>query len=334
LATKIVVTDYLEPDFNWEKEQLRSQGFDFAWSECQLKFASEAELVPAIADAEVIVVNMARMNAEVIQKLTRCKLIIRHGIGYDNVDLKAATARGIRVANIPDYCVEEVAEQTVMLILSAARHMAEQQVSMAASVAKGQWDFSSVRAVYQMKGKTLGVIGCGRIGSRVLRKMAGLEMNAIICDPYLSAERQKALGVETIAFERVLRDADIITLHTPMNDETRGLINRHTLSLMKKTTVLVNTARGPLIVDEDLADALNRGVIAGAALDVYHREPPPPSSPLLGLANCLLTPHLSWYSEESGWSIREKILENIVLHLQGRPPRFTVNPEVEKALAR
>ncbi len=334
MPTKIVVTDYLEPDFNWEKEQLRNRGFDFSWQEHQLKFASEEELAPAIREADVLVVNMARMTAGVIGRLQNCKLIIRHGIGYDNVDLAAATAKGIRVANIPDYCVGEVAEQTVMLIMCAARHLVEQQVSMAASVAKGQWDFSPVAPVGLMEGKTLGIVGCGRIGSRVLRKMRSFDMKILVCDPYLSPESRRELDVEPVSLEKVLAEADVLTLHIPVKDETRGLINKRTLAQMKKTALLVNTARGPLIVDEDLAAALAQGTIAGAALDVYHREPPSPDSPLLGSPKCLLTPHLSWYSEESGWSIREKILENIILHLEGRPPRFTVNAEVEKALAR
>lgn len=333
MPTKIVVTDYLEPDFNWEKEQLRAKGFDFAWQEFQLQFGAEEELVPVLADADVIVVNMARLTAGVISQLRQCKLIIRHGIGYDNVDLPAATAQGIRVANIPDYCVEEVAEQTVMLILGAIRHLGEQQAAMAASVAKGQWDFSPVSPVHLMQKKILGIIGCGRIGSSVLRKMQCFNMKCLVCDPYLSLERCQELKIEPVALDRLLGESDVVTLHTPFNDETRGLINRRTLALMKKTAVLINTARGPLIVEGDLAAALRNGRIAGAALDVYQLEPPSPDNPLLGLPNCLLTPHLSWYSEESGWSIREKILEDIVLHLEGRPPRFTVNAEVEKILA-
>ena len=142
MPTTIVVTDYLEPDFTWETDQLRARGFDVAWQQHQLKFADEDELVQAIGAADVVVVNMARMTAGVIGRLERCRLIIRHGIGYDNVDLQAATARGIRVANVPDYCPQEVAEQAVMLIFAAARHLPEQLRSMDASVAKGQWDLA------------------------------------------------------------------------------------------------------------------------------------------------------------------------------------------------
>jgi D-3-phosphoglycerate dehydrogenase len=334
VPTKIVVTDYLEPNFDWEKEQLRSRQFDFAWQEHQLKFAPADDLVRAIGDADVVVVNMAAMNADVIGRLPKCKLIIRHGIGYDNVDLKAATAKGIRVANIPDYCPEEVAEQAVMLIFAAARHLPEQLVSMTASMAKGTWDFSPVRSVYMMEGKTLGLVGCGRIGRRVYRLASGFGMRRLVCDPYLSEEDRRELGLEkTVSLETLLRESDIVSLHTPLNDETRGTINARTLAMMKRTAVLVNTARGPLIVDEDLADALAKGVIAGAAIDVYHREPPARETPLAKAPNLLMTPHLAWYSEESGWSIREKILENIVRYFEGKPPRYTVNKDVEKVLA-
>jgi len=332
VPTKIVVTDYLEPNFDWEQQELRRQGFDFAWQSHQLKQAGEDELVAAIGDAEVVVVNMARLTAGVLDRLPRAKLIIRHGIGYDNVDLAAATGRGLRLANVPDYCPDEVAEQTWLLIFAAARHLPEQLVSMAASSAKGAWDFSSVRPVHLMNGRTLGIVGCGRIGSRVLKMAAGLGMTVLVCDPYLSAQRRRELGVETVPLERVLREADVVTLHTPLTDETRGLINRRTLTLMKRTAVLVNTARGGLVVDEELARALQDGLIAGAALDVYTREPPGREHPFFVAPNLLLTPHLAWYSEESGWSIRKKILEDIILFLEGRPPRFTVNEDVEKVL--
>jgi len=189
-----------------------------------------------------------------------------------------------------------------------------------------------VRTVHLLKGRTLGIVGCGRIGSRVLRMAAGLGMKSLVCDPYLSAERRRELGIETVPLERALRDADAVTLHAPLNDETRGIVNRRTLSLMKRSAVLVNTARGGLVVEEDLAAALRDGTIAGAALDVYTHEPPGREHPFFGAPNLLLTPHLSWYSEESGWSIREKILEDIVRYLEGRPPRFTVNEDVDRAL--
>jgi D-3-phosphoglycerate dehydrogenase len=332
VATKIVVTDYLEPDFQWEQQELRKRGLDFQWEAHQAKFAKEDELVKLIGDAEIVIVNMARMTSGVISRLSRARLIIRHGIGYDNVDTAAATAAGIRVANIPDYCVQEVAEQTLMLILGAVRHLPEQRLSMERSVAKGQWDFSVVRPVFRMKGKTLGIVGCGRIGSTVLGLVGGLGMKVLVCDPYLSAERQAELGIRTVSLETVLAESDIVTLHTPLNAETRGMIHAAALRRMKSSAVLVNTARGPLVNDADLAEALQKGVIAGAAIDVYDLEPPKPDHPLLSAPNCLLTPHLSWYSEESGWSIREKILEDVIRHLEGRPPRFTVNKEVEGRL--
>ncbi len=332
MATKIVVTDYLEPDFQWEQQELRKRGLDFQWEAHQAKFAKEDELVKLIGDAEIVIVNMARMTSGVISRLSRARLIIRHGIGYDNVDTAAATAAGIRVANIPDYCVQEVAEQTLMLILGAVRHLPEQRLSMERSVAKGQWDFSVVRPVFRMKGKTLGIVGCGRIGSTVLGLVGGLGMKVLVCDPYLSAERQAELGIRTVSLETVLAESDIVTLHTPLNAETRGMIHAAALRRMKSSAVLVNTARGPLVNDADLAEALQKGVIAGAAIDVYDLEPPKPDHPLLSAPNCLLTPHLSWYSEESGWSIREKILEDVIRHLEGRPPRFTVNKEVEGRL--
>ena len=320
MPTKIVVTDYLEPNFDWEKEQLRSRQFDFLWQEHQLKFAPADDLVQAIGDADVVVVNMAAMNADVISRLPKCKLIIRHGIGYDNVDLKAATAKGIRVANIPDYCPEEVAEQAVMLIFAAARHLPEQLLSMNASMAKGTWDFSPVRSVYMMEGKTLGLVGCGRIGRRVYRLASGFGMRRLVCDPYLSDEERRELGLEnTVSLETLLRESDIVSLHTPLNDETRSLINARTLAMMKRTAVLVNTARGPLVVEQDLCDALNAGTIAGAACDVVSEEPIRAANPLLRARNLTLTPHIAWAALEARRRLMDITAGNIAAFLAGNP---------------
>lgn len=328
--TRVVVTDYIHENQDWEAGEMRKRGVDF---QChQLKLACQAEVIEKVKDADVIIVNMVKFPASVVNALQRCRLIIRHGIGYDNVDADAAAGRGIRLCNVPDYCAREVAEQTIMHVLTSARHFLAQREALHTSVEKGQWDFSMVPTFYLLEAKTLGIIGCGRIGSVVLQLGRGLGMNCIVCDPYLSRERKQELRIETLDMHTVLREADVVTLHTPLSDETRGFIGEEELTMMKPTAHLINTARGPLIDTAALAKALESGGIAGAGIDVYETEPPRPDYVLLDCPAATLTPHLAWYSYESGWTIRKKILEDVDRYLKGEPPRFTVNPSVEKVL--
>jgi len=260
--------------------------------------------------------------------LDNVKVIIRHGIGYDNLNLPAATEHGIICANQPTASSEDVAEQAIMLIMAAYRKIKVQQFIMQDSVANGMWKFDPIKPMYRMGGKTLGIVGCGNIGSHVLRKMQSFGMNILVCDPYLSDERYRELGIVHTPLETVLKEADIVTIHVPVTEETRGMFNRETLRLMKKTAVLVNTARGPMINVPDLAEALKAGVIAGAGIDVYDQEPPGPDYPLLGMDNVMLTPHLSWYSEEGGWDIRRMIIGDLKRFVEGKAPISVVNPDV------
>jgi len=182
--------------------------------------------------------------------------------------------------------------------------------------------------VYRMGGKTLGIIGCGHIGSHVLRKMRSFGIKILVCDPYLSKERMAELGIEHTPFEEILKQSDIITIHVPVTEETTEIFNAETIALMKKSAVIINTSRTQMINDVDLADALKEGVIAGAGIDVHPGTPPPSDYPLLGLKNVLLTPHMAWYSEEGGWDIRHMIMDDLKAFLAGKPPASVLNPEV------
>lgn len=324
--TKIVVTDYIEQDLEWERKQLEGRGVDLEAH--QLKFAPLPEVIEKVKDADMIIVNMAPMNRQVIGALERCRLIVRHGVGYDNVDIQAATERGIKVGYVPDYCVEEVAEQAVLLILGCARKFFLSRRILEESSRAGIWDFTDIYPIFSLRGKNLGIVGCGRIGSRVLKKVSGFEMNALVCDPYLPEERKRELGIEAVEFERVLGEADIITLHVPLNDETRHMMGERELRMMKGTAYLVNTSRGGVVDTEALTKALREGWIAGAGIDVYEKEPPPADSEVFRLERATLTPHIAWYSEDAVWSIREKIMEDIERFLDGRQPRFLINKEL------
>jgi D-3-phosphoglycerate dehydrogenase len=225
--------------------------------------------------------------------------------------------------------MDEVAEQAIALIFACARQVPQSRRVLEDSIARGQWDFTPIAKCYRMAGKRLGIIGCGRIGSVMLQKMRGFGFAEIlVCDPYLSDKRLAELGIQTVSHERVFRESDYITIHTPLNDETRHMVNRETLAMMKPTAYLVNTSRGPMVDHQALAEALRAKTIAGAGIDVYDTEPPEQTYPLLGLENAILTPHLAWYSEDAGWKIREDVVEDIDRALAGKPPRWCVNEAV------
>jgi D-3-phosphoglycerate dehydrogenase len=321
--TRVVVTDYIEADLDWEADEMQRRDVQFECHQC--KFEPLDRLSAITKDADIVVVNMAPIDRPLVQTWERVQWVIRHGIGYDNVDVPALTEKGVVFAYQPDYCVEEVAEHAIALIMACGRKVVAGRKTLEQSSQAGQWDFSDIMPLYQMRGKTLGIIGCGRIGSRVLEKLRSFGFEFLICDPYLSDERKAGLGIETVDHETVYREADFITLHTPLTDETRRLINAETLALMKPTAYVINTARGPLLDHDAVAEALRKKRIAGAAIDVYDVEPPPPDYPLFGLDNAVLSPHLGWASEESGWNIRRKIVEDIDRFLAGQPPRNWVN---------
>jgi len=322
---KAVVTDYIEKDLEWEAAELARRGIEFR--AYQLKFKPESEVAVTLADADVIVVNMVKMTDSLLSKLPRCRLLIRHGIGYDNVDVAACTRRGIQFAYQPDYCKEDVAEHAVALILACARKVVWSRRTLEEASQSGKWDFTGLFPIYRLNGKTVGIIGVGRIGSRVCTKMHGFGVKILGCDPYLSEKRKKELGIEFVDADTVFHDSDVVTIHTPLNDETRRLANARTLALMKPAAFLINTSRGGMVDVDALAEVLRNRRIAGAAVDVYDVEPPPLSFPLFGLDNVILTPHIGWASEEAGMEIRQSILDDIVSFASGNPARCVVNKE-------
>ncbi len=323
---KVAVTDYIEDNLDWEAGQFEDAGIEFAVH--QLKFLSEDDVVQKIADADVVVVNMVKMTASLLERLPKLKLLIRHGIGYDNVDVEACTRLGIQFAYQPDYCKEDVAEHAIALIFACARKICWSRRILEESSRKGQWDFANLFPIHRMDGKTIGVVGTGRIGSRVVRKLRHFGCRLIACDPYLGEDTRNEIGVTFTDRETLFRTADFITIHTPLNDETRHLVNATSIDWMKSTAYLINTSRGGMVDFEALAQALRNRRIAGAALDVYEVEPPPPDFPFFDLDNVILTPHISWASEEAGWEIRKSIVDDIMACAAGRPARCVVNKQI------
>ena len=325
---KVVVTDYIEDNLDMEAKECAAAGIEFVAH--QLKFKPEDEVVAACADADVIVVNMVKFTDSLLARLPKLKLLIRHGIGYDNVDVPACTKHGVQFAYQPDYCKEDVAEHAIALLFACARKVVWSRRTLDEASRNQKWDFSGLFPIYRLDGKTLGIVGVGRIGSRVLRKLKSFGFRIIGSDPYLSEKRKADLGIPFVDMETLCRESDFVTIHTPLNNETRHLINAKSLGWMKPTAYLINTARGPMVDAEALAAALKARKIAGAAIDVFDVEPPPTDHPLFGLDNVILTPHIGWASEEAGQEIRRSILDDILAAAKGQPARCVVNKEILK----
>ena len=320
------ITDYIEPDLKWEEKQCAKLGVNFAYY--QFKTASPGVLIENFRDADILLVNMAKMTSEVMAGLDNVRVLLRHGIGYENLDLPAATGHGIICANQPKASSEDVAEQAIMLMMACWRKIFIQRRILEESVANRKWLFDPIYPVYRMGGKILGIVGCGNIGSYMLKKMRSFGMEILICDPYLSQERYDELGIVHVPFDEVIENADIITIHVPVTDETRGMFDREVFKKMKKTAILINSARGPVVNITDLVEAFRNKEIAGAGIDVYDSEPPTEDFELLNMKEAVLTPHLAWYSVEGGWDIRYTIMDDLKAFLDGKPPANVINPEV------
>jgi D-3-phosphoglycerate dehydrogenase len=282
----------------------------------------EEQTVAVLKHADGILVNLHPLPAGIIEKLEKCRVISRYGVGYDNVDVDTATSRGIWVARVPDYCLEDVSDQALALLLGCVRKVAFKD----RRIRQGAWNLHRVQPSYRVAGKVLGLIGYGAIARTVQRKVAGFGLARILAfDPYLEPEMMSDNGAEPVALRKLLEEADYVSVHAPLNAETRGLIGTGELALMKKTAILVNTSRGPLLDEEAVAEALAEGKIAAAGLDVFETEPLPPESPLLKLDNAVLSDHAGWYSEESLAELKSKAARNVLAVLKGESPIYPVN---------
>ena len=315
---KIVISDYYYENLNLERREIArlkdAELFDY---HCK----TEEEVIEAARDADVLIVQFAPITKRVIESLEHCKLIVRYAIGVDNIDVSAASEKGIYVANVPDYSLDEVSNHAIALLMACARKLP----SLASLVKEGKWDYSLVKPLYRMEGKVLGLVGLGRIPALVAKKMAGFGMRMIAYDPYMPAETAKELGVELVDFETLLAESDYISVHCPLNGETRHLFDYDKFKKMKRTAFIINTARGGVICEEDLIKALKEGEIAGAGIDVCEKEPIDPDSPLLKMEQAIVTPHVAWYSEEAVKSLQKKVAEEAVRVLSGEKPLHPVN---------
>lgn len=308
---------------------------DFAYfgeraSEVDAEIAStngltDQEILREVEDAVALVVIGHRVSREMIEAAERCKLIMTLSVGYDVVDLEAATERGVIVSNCPLYCSEEVAEHAITLLLSVSRKLHE----LIPHVREGGWDYKQARPIHSFSTRRLGILGLGRIGRHAARKAQGLGMQVAAYDPYVDDDIFELLGVERFYdLDPMLETVDALSIHAPLTDETFHMIDAVALSKMQPHAVVVNTARGSIVDQNALEDALEQRAVGGAGIDVLETEPPTGEERLLKLSNAIVTPHIAWYSEESHRQNQIDGMNELVRVLQGMRPRYIVNPQI------
>ena len=285
----------------------------------------EAGLAEALAEADGLILRVkGRVTESLLLRCPRLKVIARHGVGVDNVDVAAATRRRIPVCVTLGANTDAVAEHTFLLMLAVARRV----VAVNAAVRRGAWEAHRETLYAGLHGRTLGIVGMGRVGTRVAEVAAVFGMRRLGYDPALSGEEIRRRGAEPVGLTALFQAADVVTLHAPLTRETRRLVNRETLALMKPGAILVNTSRGGLIDDEALAEALRAGRLAGAGIDVTEPEPPASDNPLLPLEQVLITPHVAAHTEDSMRRMAITAAEQVLMALEGRRPTMAINPEI------
>lgn len=282
---------------------------------------TDPEALEAVKDADAIIVTLQKVTGDIINSMERCKIISRAGTGLDTIDIPTATKRGIWVTYVPDYSIDEVSAHAIALLMSLARGIPK----MVQATRSGVWDAAAWGPVYRLQDQTLGVLGFGRIGQATAEKGRGLGLKVIAYDPYANQEVADKLGVQIVDLETLTRESDYISLHSPLIDSTKHIVNADFLAKMKPTAYVINAARGPLIDEEALLKAVQSRQIAGAGLDVFAVEPLAADSPLLQEERILVTPHAAWYSEEAKLDMRTRATEEVVRILSGQPPRAPAN---------
>ncbi|MFB3819081.1 MAG: C-terminal binding protein [Candidatus Methylomirabilales bacterium] len=313
----VVITDCDHGTIAPEEGVLRTAGVAHRLHQVR----TEDEIIAQAGEADALIVQYGRITGRVLDALPRVRAVVRYGVGVDTVDLEAATARGVIVSNVPDYCMEEVSDHALALALACWRRIAFYDRRIRAGV----WSATEVKSMLRLHGRVMGVIGLGRIGAMLARKAAGVGMTVWGYDAYLT---EPPVGVRRVGLDELLAGADIVSIHTPLTAETRHLIDETALRRMKPTAFLVNTARGAVVDTAALTRALREGWIAGAGIDTLEEEPPSREMELLSLPNVTLAPHAAWYSEDAMVDLKRKTAEAAVAALRAERPTSVVNPEV------
>lgn len=314
---KVVITDYYYESIQQEAAVMAEIGAELRDYHCQ----TEDEVIAAAAGCDALICQFAPITRKVIESLDKCKVIVRYAIGVDNIDVAAAEERGIYVCNVPDYGIDEVSNHAIALLLDCAKKL----TYLAGQVKQGNCSYTTVKPLYRMEGKTLGLMGFGRIPRLVAKKMAGFGVHIIAYDPMMNEEQARELGVTPVSFDQLLRESDYLSVHCPLTADTHHLFNEAAFRVMKPTAIFINTARGAVVNEADLIHALEQGEIAMAGIDVTETEPIPVGHPLLKLDNAVVTPHVAWYSEEAVQSLQLKAAQEAARVLMGQPPLNPVN---------
>jgi D-3-phosphoglycerate dehydrogenase / 2-oxoglutarate reductase len=315
----VAVTDYGFDVLDVEKGILEPLGCQFVTNKTGKVVA---ELVALVKDADYVITQFAPVNAEVIGAMQKCKVIVRYGIGVDNVDLAAAAAKKIPVCNVPDYCTNEVADSTLAMVLELTRRIAQN----AAKVRSGSWSLGvPIEQMRALKDMTVGIVAFGRIGREVAARLRPFKCRILVADPNVPASLIRKEGFIPVSLEELLKQSDLVTLHCPSTPETRQMINARSIATMKRGSLFVNISRGTLVKTEDLVAALQSGAIAAAGLDVVDPEPIPPDHPLLKMDNVLLNPHCASGSPSSGMKLRTDVAETVATLIRGKKPPNVVN---------
>ncbi len=322
MGYSVVLTDHVFPEASLIEEVRDQVGAQLEVHDC----LDEDGLIEITRAADAVVVERAQITRRVVASMERCRIMVRHGVGYDTLDVDAATEAGICVCNVTDYCTQEVADHAVALLLALARSL----FPLDAQVRAGGWDvFAGAGMNRRIEGQILGLVGFGKIGLAVARRAGGFGMEVVAYDPYVGADAMQAVGVRKVELEELLRISDMVSLHLPLLASTRHLLNADRIRLMKPTAFVVNTARGGLVDQKALAEALAEGRLAGAGLDTFEKEPPAADDPLLKLPNVIVSPHAAFYSTTSLRELHRRVARRIAqVLLEGRRPDNLLNPAV------
>jgi len=314
----VVTDDRYDGRYGEEKEVLGEIDASLRIYNC----TTEKEAVEVVRDADGVLVNLFPLGSAVIKEMKKCRVISRYGVGYDNVDIDAATNAGIWVTRVPDYAIEEVSDQALALLLGCIRKISYKD----SKIREGKWNLSKDQLIYRIKGNVLGLVGFGAISRVLNRKVSGLGLAKILVyDPFLDStiiEREEGTPVD---FNTIISESDYISIHVPLNENTRHMIGRREISNMKRNVILINTSRGPVLDENAVCEGLQSGKIGYAGLDVFENEPLPAESPLRKLDNVILSDHSGWYSEEAITELKKKAARNIVEVLCGKNPTYPVN---------
>ena len=308
-------------DFTREREVIESSGGILKLTQA----STEEELISNVKDANGLLVLGAQITRQVIEAMPECQVIVRYGVGLDTLNIPAATEHGIVVAHFPDFCQPEVANQAILLLLACAKKL----TLLDQAVRSGTWRPGPLGPMGAIEGETLGLIAFGNIARTVVPRAKALGLNVIAWDPYIGEGVFRSFGVERVAkIEELLNRSDYVSIHAPLSESTRGLIGKGEFQAMKSTAYIINTARGPVIDETALINALQNKEIAGAGLDVFEVEPLPSSSPLTQMTNVVLMPHSASYSDDSFASMQRRVGETITGIMEGRWPEYVANPNV------